>query len=95
MSILADIYMLCFQLKKANQEITKKQGQYLAFILYYSKINRRAPAEADIQRYFRVSPPTVHRMVLTLEHAGLIERHPGLARSIKIIIPPEEIPDLE
>jgi DNA-binding MarR family transcriptional regulator len=95
MPILADIYMLCFQLKKANQEITKKQGQYLAFILYYSKINRRAPAEADIQRYFRVSPPTVHRMVLTLEHAGLIERHPGLARSIKIIIPPEEIPDLE
>lgn len=82
-------------MKKANQEITKKQGQYLAFIYYYSKINRRPPAEADIQRYFRVTPPTVHRMVLTLEQSGLIERHPGVARSIKIIIPPEEIPDLE
>lgn len=46
---------------------TTKQGQYLAFIYYYSKVNRRAPAEADMQRYFGVTPPSVHQMVLTLE----------------------------
>ena len=48
-------------------DITPKQGQYLAFIFYYTKINRRPPAEADIQRYFRVSPPAVHQMILKLE----------------------------
>src|ERR1700732_2033239 len=51
---------------------TDKQGQYLAFIYYYTKVNGRAPAEADMQRYFRVTPPSVHQMVLTLERAHLI-----------------------
>lgn len=83
------------QMNRAKHKITKKQGQYLAFIYYYSKINRRSPAEADIQRYFGVTPPTVHRMVHTLVKAGFIQKQPGVARSIKIIIPPEEIPELE
>jgi hypothetical protein len=39
---------------------THKQDQYLAFIHYYGKINGRPPAEADMERYFRVSPPSVH-----------------------------------
>ena len=34
---------------------TGKQGQYLAFIYYYSKIHGMPPAEADFQRYFRVT----------------------------------------
>jgi hypothetical protein len=51
---------------------TDKQGQYLAFIYYYSKIHGRAPAEAEMQQYFRTSPPSVHQMVLTLETRGLI-----------------------
>ena len=34
-------------------EYTEKQGQYLAFIYNYTKINSRPPAEADMQRYFR------------------------------------------
>ncbi len=45
---------------------TDKQGQYLAFIYWYTKLNGRPPAEADMQRYFRVTPPSVHQMVLTL-----------------------------
>ena len=55
---------------------TDRQGQYLAFIYYYQKINRRSPAEVDIQRYFNVSAPSVHQMVLTLEAGGHIERTP-------------------
>jgi hypothetical protein len=31
---------------------TEKQGQYLAFIYYHTKVNGRPPAEADMQRYF-------------------------------------------
>ena len=73
---------------------THKQGQYLAFIYHYTRIHRRAPAEAEMQEYFRVSPPSVHQMVLTLEARGLIERTPGQARSIRRRIPPQELPDL-
>jgi repressor LexA len=73
---------------------TQKQGQYLAFIYSYTRIHRRAPAEAEMQQYFRVSPPSVHQMVLTLEARGFIERTPGQARSIRLLIPSEELPDL-
>ena len=73
---------------------THKQGQYLAFIYHYTRIHRRAPAETEMQAYFRVSPPSVHQMVLTLEAPGLIERTPGQACSIRLRIPPEELPDL-
>jgi repressor LexA len=74
---------------------TEKQGQYLAFIYYYTKVNGRAPAEADMERYFRVTPPSVHQMVLTLEAKGLIEKTPGLGRSIRLLISRAELPDLE
>ena len=43
-------------------DYTPRQGQYLAFIYYYTRVNGRAPAEADMQRYFRVSPPAVLRL---------------------------------
>lgn len=74
---------------------TGKQGQYLAFIYYYTKVNGRPPAEADMQRYFRVTPPSVHQMVLTLEAKGFIERVPGQGRSIRLAIPRKLLPDLE
>ena len=74
---------------------TAKQGQYLAFIFHYTKIHRVAPAEADMQRYFGVTPPSVHQMVVTLEANGFIERVPGQARSIRLLIPKDELPDLE
>ena len=73
---------------------TDKQGQYLAFIYYYNKIHGRPPAEAEMQQYFRVSPPSVHQMILALETRGLIERTPGQARSIHLLISREELPDL-
>ena len=73
---------------------TDKQGQYLAFIDAYTRVNGRPPAEADLQRHFRVSPPSVHQMVLTLERAGLIRRQPGLARSIEVLVQPERLPVL-
>jgi DNA-binding MarR family transcriptional regulator len=73
---------------------TSKQGQYLAFIYAYIQINGRAPAEADLQGYFRVTPPSIHQMVLTLERAGLIRRQPGVARSIQLLVDPEALPIL-
>ncbi len=79
----------------AAARYTAKQGQYLAFIYYYAKLNGRAPAESDMQRYFRVSPPSVHRMVVTLQQQGLIARTPGQSRSIRLLIARNELPDLE
>ena len=74
---------------------TARQGQYLAFIYYYEKINRRPPAEADIQRYFNVSAPSVHQMVLSLAAGGHIERKPGQARSLRVLVHATELPLLE
>ena len=74
---------------------TEKPAQYLAFIYYYTKVNGRPPAEADMQRYFRVTPPSVHQMVLTLELYNFIERIPGQGRSIRLLIPREQLPDLK
>jgi Mn-dependent DtxR family transcriptional regulator len=74
---------------------TEKQGQYLAFIYYYAKIHGRSPSEADMQVYFRVTPPTVHQMVMSLEKNGLIARAAGQARSIRLLLARHELPDLE
>ena len=77
-----------------GQSFTEKQGQYLAYIYAYTRLHRRPPAEADMQQYFRVSPPSVHQMVLTLERAGFIRRKPRIARSIELLVDPENLPDL-
>jgi len=73
---------------------TPKQGQYLAFIYAYTKILEQPPSEADLQRYFRVSSPSIHQMVLALEKCGLIFRIPRTARSIRILVPPNLLPVL-
>lgn len=78
-----------------TKSFTHKQGQYLAFIYYYSKVNGKPPAEADMQRYFRVSPPSVHQMVVTLEVNGFIERISGQGRSIRLLLARKDLPDLE
>jgi repressor LexA len=68
---------------------------YLAFIYYYTKLHRRAPSEAELRDYFRVSPPAVHQMILSLEKLRLIERTPGRARSIRLLLSREELPELD
>jgi DNA-binding MarR family transcriptional regulator len=81
-------------IESSPPRFTETQGQYLAFIYYYGLVNRRPPAEADIQNFFGVTPPTAHRMVIELERRGLISRIPRQARSIAVCVPAEEIPQL-
>jgi len=76
-------------------KFTAKQGQYLAFIYNYTKIHGEPPSEADLQRYFQVSAPSIHEMVKTLERNGLIEKTPGQARSIRLIVRLGHLPRLE
>lgn len=73
---------------------TDKQGQYLAFIHTYFLLHRRAPAEADMQGYFGVTPPSVHRMVIELERRGLLRRRPRQARSIQLLVAADQLPPL-
>src|SRR3546814_8001954 len=63
-------------------------------LVCHARVNARPPAEADMQRYFRVSPPSVHQMMLTLERTGLIRRQPGQARSIQVLVDTEHLPVL-
>lgn len=74
---------------------SRKQGQVLSYIYYYTKINRRPPAEADIAAYFGTTGPSTHQMVVRLESGGLISRTPGTARSIQVLLPASELPALE
>jgi DNA-binding MarR family transcriptional regulator len=74
---------------------TPRQGQYLAFIHAYTLVNGRPPAQADIQRFFRLTPPSVHQMLLTLERQGLISRRAGMPRTIAVLVDRADLPALE
>ena len=77
-----------------SPRFTDTQGQYLAFIHAYSLVIGQPPAEADMQRFFGVTPPSVHNMVKTLERLGLITRTPRQSRSIAVLVPEDELPRL-
>ena len=81
-------------MSRSAKAFMPKQGQYLAFIPLYTRLHRRPPAETDMQQYFRVSPPSVHQMVLTLERAGFIRRQPRTPRSIEVLVDPKHLPEL-
>jgi hypothetical protein len=74
---------------------TKLQGRYLAFIYIYTRLNGRPPAEADIQRFFRVTAPAVHQVIETLTRHRYISRMPYAARSIQVLVSPQDLPLLE
>jgi repressor LexA len=78
-----------------RDKYTTLQGQYLAYIYYYTNIHGCAPAESDMESYFKVAYSSIHQMVLTLEKRGLITRTPGAARSIRLLLPQDEIPALK
>jgi len=73
---------------------TPRQLEFLTFIAGYTLILRVPPAEADMQRHFQISPPSVHQMILTLEKRGFISRIPGQARSITVLYPHVQFPGL-
>jgi len=75
-------------------KFTDKQGQYLAFIHAYTLVNGRPPAEADMERFFRVTPPSVHRMIVELEQRGLVRCLPRQPRSIEVALDPNDLPRL-
>jgi DNA-binding transcriptional regulator YdaS (Cro superfamily) len=74
---------------------TSRQGRFLAFIHQYTTLHGHAPTEAEMAQFFHVTPPSVHQMILTLERCGMITRTPGVARSIRLNVSPENLPPLK
>ncbi len=72
---------------------TPTQGRYLAFIHAYTQRHGTPPAESEIAAAMCVSPPSVNQMVKALEKKGLIERTPMQSRSIRVLVPEDEIPE--
>jgi len=52
--------MMMNRAAESPPEFTLRQGQYLAFIHTDTLIKRRPAAQADVQLFFRVTPPAVH-----------------------------------
>ncbi len=73
-------------------DFTPTQGRYLAYIHAYTSLRGYPPAESEIAGAMCVSPPSVNQMVKALEKRGLIERQPGQARTIRILVPESDIP---
>ena len=76
---------------------TRQQGQFLGFIREYMMRNQAgvAPSQADLQRFFNLTAPSVNSMLVRLEKLGFIRRIPGKARSIELVIDPGLIPPLD
>jgi SOS-response transcriptional repressor LexA len=47
-----------------------------------------------LEVFFQETAPSVHTMVKTLDREGLIRRQPRVARSIELLVPPEDLPIL-
>ncbi|TKB72458.1 MAG: MarR family transcriptional regulator [Nitrospira sp.] len=63
---------------------TPRQLEFLAFISVYTHILGRPPSEAEMQKFLKLTPPSVHHMILRLEKRGFITRQPGQPRSIRL-----------
>jgi SOS-response transcriptional repressor LexA len=76
----------------AQPMFTIRQGEYLAFIHSYTTKVGVSPSFEDIARHFGTAPPNVNGMIKTLERRGLLSRSPGVARSLRVLVPAELLP---
>ena len=81
--------------KEESPRFTAKQGQYLAFIFYYTKVNGVAPAESDFERYFGTASSSVHSMISVLKKKKFITSVTGKSRSIELLIGKDQLPEFK
>ena len=68
-----------------HAEFIEMKGQYLCFIHACTNLNRRPPAKVEIQKYSRVTPPTMNQMIADLNRTRLIECIPGNPRRFGLL----------
>src|SRR4051812_43040627 len=81
--------------KRRRRSRTGRASSWHSFTSTEKELHRQGPAELDMVQFFRVTPPSVHGMVMKLTELGLVTREPGVARSLRVAIPEDEIPPLE
>lgn len=65
---------------------TDALNDLLAFLESYAAEHGYAPTVREIQAGLGIaSPATVHRRLLALDRAGLIDRIPGTSRTIRVV----------
>jgi repressor LexA len=74
---------------------TERQGEFLAFIYRFTVHYGAAPSFEQIADHFGVSSPSVNGMIKTLERRGLLSRVPGVARSLRVLVPTSLLPESE
>jgi hypothetical protein len=74
---------------------TVRQGQVLAFIHGFIAKHGVAPSYDEIAAHFGTTSPSVNGMIKTLERRGLLSRIPGVARSLRVLVPPSQLPSGE
>ena len=74
---------------------TARQGEYLTFIQRYTEKFGVAPSFEDIGNHFCTTPPSVNNMIKTLCARGLLSKLPGVARSMRVLVPASQLPEGE
>jgi SOS-response transcriptional repressor LexA len=67
----------------------------LAFIHRFTAKHGVAPSFEEIASHFGTSSPSVHGMIKTLERRSLLSRVPGVARSLRVLVPASLLPGSE
>ncbi len=78
-----------------SRPLTRKQGQLLAYVYWYTKIHRIPPSENEVAEFVGVRGPSAHQMILRLEEGGYLSRIPATPRTLKVLLSREQIPELE
>lgn len=76
-------------------DFTPRQGQFLAFIHNYTKVSGQAPTDRDLERYFKISSSGVREMIERLEWGKFVACSDGKPRTLRVLIPAEQLPELE
>ena len=75
--------------------LTKNQGQLVAYVYWYTKVHRMPPSENEIAEFLGVRGPSAHTTIVRLGSKGVLSRRPGEPRPLRVLLPRDEIPDLE
>src|SRR5262244_2390345 len=71
--------------ERSMPRYTEKQGQYLAFIYYYTKIHGRSPSEAESHVSSVLPRQPGNQLVRSLEKTELIPRTEAQPRPIELL----------
>lgn len=78
-----------------TRRLSRSQGQLVAYVCWYTKVHRVPPSENESAEFLGVRGPSAHRTIVLLDARGVLSRRPGEPRTLKVLLPRDEIPDLE